>query len=120
MKKFVIFSSAVFSLCLILSGCGGDGESPDNAAARVSATDPETLTQMAIKKQEIGAFEEAVELLDLAFATDPEYLPAHVRRGHVYREWDRRKDAVRAYGQALAIDSGNVESRLGLAEVYAK
>ena len=121
MTKSAIFSSAVFCLCLILSGCGGDSESPEDASGRpVSVTDPETLTQMAVKKQEIGAFEEAVALLDLAVSTDPQYLPAHVRMGHVYGEWDRRKEAIRAFEKALAIDTGNVESRFGLAEVYAK
>ena len=120
MTKSAIISSAVFCLCLILSGCSGDGDIPEDASGPVSATDPETLTEMAVGKQEIGAYEEAIELLDLAVSTDPQYLPAHVRMGHVFREWDRRKEAIRAYGQALAIDSGNVEPRLGLAEVYSK
>ena len=120
MTKFAIFSSVVLCLCLTLTSCGGDGDTPENASGTVSATDLETLTQKAVKKQEIGAFEEAVELLDLALSTHRQYLPAHVRMGHVYREWDRRKEAIRAYEQALAIDSGNVESRLGLAEVYSK
>jgi len=114
--KSAIFLSAVLCLCLTLAGCGG--KSQENA--QVSATDPKALTEEAVRKQEIGAFEEAVLLLNQAVSMDKGYLPAHVQMGEVYREWDRRKDAIRAYRQALAIDSTNVESRLGLAEVYAK
>lgn len=120
MTKTSIFSSVLFCLCLVLAGCGGDNESPENASGPAATVDLETLTQKAIKKQEIGAFEEAIELLDQAVSTDPQYLPAYVRMGQVYGEWDRRKDAIRAYEKALAIDSGNVESRLGLAGVYSK
>lgn len=114
MTKTLFFSSVLLCLCLTLAGCGGDGD------GLKKASDPRTLIQEAIGKQEIGAFEEAVLLLSRAVASDPEYLSAHVRMGHVYREWDRRKEAIRAYEQALVIDSKNVESRLGLAEVYAK
>ncbi len=114
MTKSAIFSSVLFSVFLILPACGGDGEDQKKAA------DPETLTQKAVIKQGIGAFEEAVELLNRAVSTDPGYLPAHVQMGHVYQEWDRRKEAIRAYEQALVIDPKNRESRLGLAEVYAK
>jgi tetratricopeptide (TPR) repeat protein len=118
--KFPIILSVLFCFCLTLTACGGDGDSPKNASTPVSATDPEALTREAFRKQEIGAFHEAVELLEKAVSVDPGYLAAHVRMGDVYREWDRRKEALRAYEQALVIDSGNVESRLGLAEVYAK
>ena len=120
MFRHAIFSNAVLCLLLILSGCDSGGKSSDNASPSIPTTSPEILTQNAVKKQEIGAFEEAIELLDLAVSTDPQYLDAYVRMGHVYGEWDRRKDAIRAYGQALAIDSENVASRLGLAEVHAK
>jgi tetratricopeptide (TPR) repeat protein len=114
MTKTLFFSSVLYCLCLILSACGGDGD------GQKRASDPQDLTQEAVGKQAIGAFEEAVLLLRRAVDTDPEYLSAHVRMGHVYREWDRRKEAIRAYEQALVIDSKNVESRHGLAEVYAK
>jgi protein O-GlcNAc transferase len=118
MIKTLFLSSVLLSLCLLLAGCGG--EPKENASRPVSAADPETLTKNAVGKQEIGAFEEAVELLDRAVVADPEYLPAHVQMGNVYREWDRRKEAIRAYERALVVDPENVASRLGLAEVYAK
>jgi tetratricopeptide (TPR) repeat protein len=118
--KFATISIVFFCLCLGLSACGGDGSTPEKASTSVSATDPETLTQEAFRKQEIGAFHEAIELLEKAVSIDPGYLAAYVRMGEVFREWDRRKEAIRAYEQALVIDSVNVESRLGLADVYAK
>jgi len=120
MSKTFIFSSVLLVFCLTLTACGGESGVQENASKEVSATDPEALTQSAVSKQEIGAFEEAIELLTQAVSSNPEYLPAHIQMGHVYREWDRRKDAIRAYGQTLVIDPENVESRLGLAEVYAK
>ena len=120
MTKTLIFSSVLLVLCLTLTACGGESGVQENASKKVSATDPEALTQKAVRKQEIGAYEEAIELLSSAVSADPGFLPAHIQMGHVYREWDRRKDAIRVYGQALVIDPENVESRLGLAEVYAK
>jgi len=114
MTKNLFFSCVLLGLSLAFTACGGDGEGPKKAV------DPESLTEEAIGKQAIGAFEEAVELLNQAVAIDPQFLPAQVQVGHVYREWDRRKEAIRAYEQALVIDSGNVKSRLGMAEVYAK
>jgi Tfp pilus assembly protein PilF len=115
MTKTSTFSNIILlCLCLTLVACGGDSD------GMKESSDPEALTKNAAGKQEIGAFEEAVELLGKAVSIDPGYLPAHVRMGHVYQEWDRRKEAIRAYGQALVVDPENVESRLGLAEVYAK
>ena len=120
MTKTLIFSIAFLALCLTFTACGDQGGVKENASGKVSQTDPESLTQNAVRKQELGAFEEAIALLNQAVSSNPEYLPAHVLMGQVFAEWDRRKDAIQAFEQALKIDSGNVASRLGLAEVYAK
>lgn len=102
---------------LILAGCEGSAEDP---VIPVGVTDPGELTQRAFQKQEIGAFEEAIEILDKALEIDSKFVPAHYRMALVYEEWDQRKEAIAAYQQALKIDPNHIDARLGLASVYGK
>jgi tetratricopeptide (TPR) repeat protein len=102
---------------VILAGCEG---SPEDPAVPSGITDPRELTQRAFQKQEIGAFEEAVEILNKALETDPKFVPAHYRMGSVYEEWDQRKKAITAYQQALEIEPNHMNARLGLASAYSK
>lgn len=103
-------------LALFLLGCGAGEESADP----IQTTNPAELTQSAIKKQEIGAYEEAIEILDRAIEFNPRLVQAHYRKGLVYEEWDKRPEAVEAYKKALAIEPENIEARLGLGSAYAK
>ena len=114
MFKTIIANFILLVMCLILFGCPGKEEPPEIPA------DPAGLIQSAVKKQEIGAYEEAVAILRQALARDPESVPALYRMGLVYEEWDHFKEAVEAYKQGLAIDPANVDTRLGLASAYAK
>jgi len=102
---------------LILGGCEGSVEEPEISSG---ITDPQELTQRAFQKQEIGAFEEAIEILDKALEIDPQFVPALYRRGSVYEEWDQRKEAITAYQQALKYDPNHFDARLGLASAYGK
>ena len=111
------FQILFLSCMLILAGCEGAAEDP---VIPSGVTDPEELTQLAYQKQEIGAFEEAIEILNKALEIDPKYVPAHYRMGSVYEEWDRRKEAISAYQRALEIDSNHLNARLGLASSYGK
>ncbi|MEE8268783.1 MAG: tetratricopeptide repeat protein [Nitrospinaceae bacterium] len=104
-------------IVLILAGCEGNSEDP---VVPSGVTDPQELSQRAFQKQEIGAFEEAIEILNKALEIDPEFVPAHYRMGSVYEEWDRRKEAIAAYQQTLKIDPNHMEARLGLASTYSK
>ncbi len=104
-------------IVLILAGCEGNSEDP---VVPSGVTDPQELSQRAFQKQEIGAFEEAIEILNKALEIDPEFIPAHYRMGSVYEEWDRRKEAIAAYQQTLKIDPNHMEARLGLASTYSK
>ena len=117
MINFKNVNIAVLSLCLLLGGCGDGAEGPKDT--QVTQT-PQGLTDGAFKKQEIGAYEEAVTLLDKALAVDPQFLPALYRMGAVYQEWDRRKEAIAAYLNVLAIDPKHQPALLGLAAVYSK
>ena len=110
----------VLCLCLVLAGCGEQEKVTEDPAGRSEVVDPRVLTQRAIDKQAIGAFEEAIEILDKALAVDPKFVPAHYRKGSVYEEWDRRDEAIEAYKRTLEIDPENIDARMGLGAVYAK
>lgn len=108
----------LLALCLILAGCEENvGEGP---VVPPGITDPAALTQLAIQKQEIGAFEDAIEILNRALEIDPQFIPAHYRMGSVYAEWDRRKEAIAGYQQVLKLNPQHLDARLGLATAYGK
>jgi tetratricopeptide (TPR) repeat protein len=111
------FQILFLGFVLFLAGCEGDAGDP---VVSNGITDSGELTQLAFKKQEIGAFEEAIEILNKALKVDPEFVPAHYLMGSIYEEWDQRKKAIAAYQQALKIDPNHIDARLGLASVYDK
>ena len=111
------FQILILGLIVALAGCEGGVE--DSVIPR-GVTDPKELTQHAFEKQEIGAFEEAIEILNKALQIDPKFVPAHVRMGSVYEEWDQRKKAITAYENALDLDPEHLGARLGLASAYGK
>ncbi len=111
------FQILCFGFVLVLAGCEADIEDP---VIPGGVTDPAALTQYAFQKQEIGAFEEAIDILNKALEIDPQFVPAHFRMGSVYEEWDRRKEAVAAYQQALKLEPQHLDARLGLASAYGK
>lgn len=113
LKMFIV------GLFLILAGCEG-GNGGEDPVVPPGVTDPAELTQRAFQKQEIGAYEEAIEILNKVLESHPQFIPAHYRMGLVYEEWDRRKEAVAAYQQVLKLDPRHLDARLGLASTYGK
>jgi tetratricopeptide (TPR) repeat protein len=111
------FHFLVLVLALVLTGCEGNTEDP---VIPPEVTDPAELTQSALQKQEIGAFEEAVKILNKALEIDPKFVPAHFRMGSVYEEWDQRNKAITAYQKALDLEPNHLKARLGLASAYGK
>lgn len=107
-------------LLLVWAGCSSGENAEEPPAVPQGVTDPAQLTELALQKQQIGAFQEAVTILNKALEQDPAYVPAHYRMGSVYGEWDRRKEAAAAYQHALALDPNHLDSRLGLAAIYGK
>ncbi len=110
----------ILVLFVILAGCEGGGNGGEDPVVPPGVTDPAELTQRAFQKQEIGAYEEAVEILNRALKIDPKFIPAHYQMGSVYEEWDRRKDTIAAYQQVLKLDPRLLDARLGLASAYGK
>ncbi len=120
MKIFMNFKTLFICLTLILAGCNANPDSSGPGDAAMSGKDPQALTELAVKKQEIGAFEEAVEILQKALAIDPDFVPAHYRMGLVYQEGDKRPEAISAYQKVLALEPQHVPARLGLATILGK
>lgn len=120
MFKSVRPKAVFFYFCLTLAGCNGQGEIAEHSSAAGQITDPQELTKLAHNRQSIGAYEEAIELLEKALRIKPEFFPAHLRMGLVFEEWDKKKEARKSYEHALKINPQNVDARLGLGSVYAK
>ena len=111
----------LFFVVLTLAGCSGGNESAqEESVIPEGVTDAEGLTDAAIQKQRIGAFAEALEILNKAVTVDPKYVSAYTQMGSVYDEWDRKPEAVEAFKQALKIDPTSIDARLGLGAVYSK
>jgi len=108
------------ALFLLLTGCSGEENSEEPPVIPEGVTDPAQLTALAEQKQRIGAFPEAIEILNQALKIEPQFLPAHYRMGRVLEEWGHKEESVQAYRRALEIDPNHIESRLGLASTYAK
>ena len=103
--------------CLLLTGCG---EIDDNAKAPIKPADSNTIIQMAIDKQRIGAYDEAIDILHQAVDLDPQFVPAYIRMGLVYDEADQRKEAIESFKKVLEMEPENLQARLGLGNVYSK
>lgn len=120
MKQNLNFKIILICLVLILAGCNGSPDSSETESAASSEKDPQALVELAVKKQEIGAFEEAVEILQKALSIAPDFVPAHYRMGLVYEEADQRPEAIAAYQKTLAIEPNHVPARMGLGVIYGK
>ena len=115
-----IFGILVLVFFLLLSGCEGGQDAEEGSVVPSGATDPAELTHLAFQKQEIGAYDEAIKILNKALEINPQFSPAYFRMGAIYEEWDRRKEAIGAYQQALKLDPQHLDARLGLASAYGK
>jgi Tfp pilus assembly protein PilF len=107
-------------LTLTLANCGGENPPQEASVIPEGITDARGLTDAAIKKQQIGAFAEALEILDKAVEVDSMFVEAYVQMGAVYDEWDKKTEAVAAFKKALQVDPASIDGRLGLAAVYSK
>ena len=107
----------IIFLRLLLAGCG---EIDDNAKTPIEPADPNTMIQMAVEKQRIGAYDEAIDILHRTLELDPQFVPAYTRMGLVYDEADQRKEAIKSFNKVLELEPKNLQARLGLGKVYSK
>ena len=104
----------------ILVGCDSSEQTANDPAKPAMANDPTSLFHSAKEKQAVGAYDAAIAELNRAIAGDPGYIAAHFLMGEIYKEWDRRDEAVAAYIKTIELDSNHYEARLALAAVYSK
>ncbi len=82
--------------------------------------DPTELIKLAVSKQETGAYDEAIDILDQVLAANALYAQAHYQKGLIYEKWDRREESLASYKKAVEINPTYNEARLGLASLYDK
>ena len=119
---FKMLNPSVFllCLCLFLAGCGEKANEVEETSFSGQVSNLDELIKHAIGRQEVGAYDEAIEILDQVLKQKPHYAPAYYQKGLIYEEWDMRKEALVAYTKAVEINSTYNDARLGLASVYGK
>lgn len=115
-RKNFSHTPAIIALLLFLVGCGeNSGTTP-----ALQSKNPQELIQSASEKQRIGAYDEAIEMLNRALELDPKLVDAYYRIGLVHVEADQRNEAIAAFKKALTMEPENLQARMRLAEVYSK
>ena len=105
----------ILCIFILLSACSNEVENQEKALS----DDPKVLLENAREKQRIGAYDEAIEILNAALKIDSNFVPAYNQMGLIYFESDRKNESVVVYKKALAIDPENLQTRLGLGETYS-
>ena len=113
----MITNIKTFFLCvfILLSACSNEVETQGGALS----DDPKVLLENAKEKQRIGAYDEAIEMLNAAVKIDADFVPAYNQIGLIFFESDRKDESVEIFKKALAIDPENLQTRLGLGESYS-
>ena len=107
-------------LLLLLSGCDSSMETTSEDLGPSSLSeDPKVLLENSKEKQRIGAYDEAIEILNAAVKIDPQYVDAYNQMGLIFFEADRKNESVEAFKKAIAMDPENLKSRLGLGKTYS-
>jgi len=117
-----VFQINIFFLCLLLLffGCNEQKKNMAGMSASSQIKDPAELIKLAVSKQETGAYDEAIDILDQVLEVNSLHAPAHYQKGLIYEEWDRREEAFASYNKAIEINPTYNEARLGLASLYDK
>ena len=116
-----VFKINFFFLCLLLLlfGCNEQKKNVEMSASS-QIKDPVELIKLAVSKQETGAYDEAIDILNQILAVNAQYAPVHYQKGLIYEEWDRREESLASYKKAVEINPTYNEARLGLASLYDK
>ena len=120
MIKVFQINGVLLCLLLFLFGCDEQKKGEGGQAVLSQIKNPAELIKLAVSKQVIGAYDEAIDILDQALKIDPLYAPSHYQKGLIYEEWDRRKEALESYSKAVEINPSYNEARLGIASLYDK
>ena len=104
---------------MMLMACDGTIERTEDAQTAALSKDPKVLLENSKEKQRIGAYDEAIEILNMAVKIDPKFVPAYNQIGLILFEADKKNESVEAFKNAIAIDPKNLNSRLGLGKTYS-
>ena len=100
---------------ILHSACSNDVRTQEEALSN----DPNILLENAKEKQRIGAYDEAIEILNAAVKIDDNFVPGYNQMGLVFFEADKKDESVVAFKKAMVIDPENLQTRLGLGETYS-
>ena len=103
----------------MLIACDNNLETSEDTQPAALSNDPKVLLENSKEKQRIGAYDEAIEILNVAIKIDPKFVPAYNQIGLILFEADKKNESVEAFKNAIAIDPENLNSRLGLAKTYS-
>ena len=108
----------LFTLIMLMA-CDSKIETSEDIQPAALSNDPKVLLENSKEKQRIGAYDEAIEILNVAIKIDPKFVPAYNQIGMILFEADKKNESVEAFKNAIAIDPENLNSRLGLAKTYS-
>ena len=108
----------LFTLIMLMA-CDNNLETSEDTQPAALSNDPKVLLENSKEKQRIGAYDEAIEILNVAINIDPKFVPAYNQIGVILFEADKKNESVEAFKNAIAIDPENLNSRLGLAKTYS-
>ena len=117
--SFTIRTSFFSFLILLLVGCDSNMEKTENFDPAALSKDPKVLLESSKEKQRIGAYDEAIEILNVAIKIDPKFVDAYNQMGLIFFEDDKKNESAEAFKKAIEIDSKNLISRLGLGKTYS-
>ena len=104
---------------MMLIACDSIIETTEDVRSTALSKDPKVLLENSKEKQRIGAYDEAIEILNVAVKIDPKFVPAYNQMGLILFEADKKDESVEAFKNAIAIDPENLNSRLGLGKTYS-
>ena len=104
---------------MMLMACDSNIETTEDSQTAALSKDPKVLLENSKEKQRIGAYDEAIEILNMAVKIDPKFVPAYNQIGLILFEADKKNESVKAFKNAIAIDPKNLNSRLGLGKTYS-
>ena len=108
----------LFTLIMLMA-CDNNLDTSEDTQPAALSNDPKVLLENSKEKQRIGAYDEAIEILNVAIKIDPKFVPAYNQIGMILFEADKKNESVEAFKNAIAIDPENLNSRLGLAKTYS-
>ena len=108
----------LFTLIMLMA-CDNNLETSEDTQPAALSNDPKVLLENSKEKQRIGAYDEAIEILNVAIKIDPKFVPAYNQMGLILFEADKKDESIEAFKNAIAIDPENLNSRLGLGKTYS-